>query len=184
MPTRGFSGRTYATGLLSNLARSLTVVLDRRLSTLGLSFSQYLVMVRLWRAAPAPLSQAGLAAELALERSSVSTLLAGMERVGLVVRSTDPGDRRRRLVALTAPGADLEVPVRHVIDRCEADLLASFEQSERDVLKATLARLLAEVGQLRAADPPGGPSSVSPPAAGPDGGPERAKRLAQMSHFR
>lgn len=128
------------------------VTLDRRLSRLDLSFSQYLVLVRLWRSHPEPLTQTTLRTDLALERSSISTLLAGMERSGLVARAEDPLDARRLIVSLTSAGRDRELPVRQVIDAYEHELLGDLEKQEQAALQALLVSLWDRARHLRSAE--------------------------------
>jgi DNA-binding MarR family transcriptional regulator len=50
-----------------------------------------------------PLSVSELAARLGLTLSTVSGVLAGLDRAGFIERHPDPGDRRRTIVAIT-PG--------------------------------------------------------------------------------
>jgi DNA-binding MarR family transcriptional regulator len=146
-PPTGFLGRVFVTGMLSRLARDVAVVLDRSLAPLGISFSQYLVLVRLWRAHPRPLSQAFLVRDLALERSSLSTLLASLERSGLVVRTQDGADRRRRRVALTPAGSALETSVLEVLDEIEGALVSALDDRKR--FRDELAGLLDRADTLR-----------------------------------
>jgi DNA-binding MarR family transcriptional regulator len=54
-----------------------------------------------------PLSHSDLAARLRLEKSSVSRLVAELERKGLLVRERDPGNRRLYRLRLTAAGRAL-----------------------------------------------------------------------------
>lgn len=149
-----FSERRHVAGIVSRLTRSMTVALDRRLGDIGLSFSQYLVLVRLWRARPAPLSQSGLCVDLAIERSSLTILLQSLERAGLVKRRPEPDDRRRLVISLTARGAALEAPVLEIVDAFEEALLADFTPTARDELRAALEVLQGRAHLLREASGP------------------------------
>jgi DNA-binding MarR family transcriptional regulator len=135
--------------MLSRVTRSISVGLGRRLDDAGLTFAQYLVLVRLWRAAPAPLVQAELALELAVERSSVSTLLASLEDEGLVTRSPDPADGRRLLVQLTGRGRALELPVLGIVDEYEAELVHGFSPDQLEELARGLEKLQERALRLR-----------------------------------
>jgi len=144
-----FSERRHVAGLVSRLTRSMTVTLDRSLGDVGLSFAQYLVLVRLWRAKPATLSQAGLSVDLAIERSSLTTLLQSLERAGLIERQIQPDDRRRLDISLTPEGAALEGAVLEIVDAYEEALLADFTPAERNELRGALEILQGRAHLLR-----------------------------------
>lgn len=144
-----FSGRNYVSGMLSRTTRSLSVGLGRRLGDVGLTFAQYLILVRLWRAAPAPLVQADLVVDLAVERSSMSTQLVLLDRIGLVERTTDPSDGRRLLVRLTDKGALLETAVLEIVERYEAQLVEGVPVTERRAMWDALEHLQQRATALR-----------------------------------
>jgi DNA-binding MarR family transcriptional regulator len=127
----------------------MQVALDRRLARVGISFSQMAVLIRFWEAAPRPVSQAQLTTDLAMERSSMSTLLATLERAGLITGQEDPRDRRRRLLALTPAGRRLERPVADVIDQWEEEFLAGLSATGRRQLRGYLEELLLTAARLR-----------------------------------
>jgi DNA-binding MarR family transcriptional regulator len=127
----------------------MQVALDRRLARHGISFSQMAVLIRFWEAAPRPVSQAQLTTDLAMERSSMSTLLATLERAGLIIGQEDPQDRRRRLLALTPAGRRLERPVAESIEQWEEDFLSGFSAPQRRQLRGFLEELLITAARLR-----------------------------------
>jgi DNA-binding MarR family transcriptional regulator len=90
-------------------ARDLRVMfsrLRRRLLEVAtaddLTPSQTAVLIRLVKDGPASTSQ--LAGAERVRPQSMATTLAGLDRHGLIVRTPDPEDGRRQLIALTAPG--------------------------------------------------------------------------------
>jgi DNA-binding MarR family transcriptional regulator len=131
----------------------MQVALDRRLARHGISFSQMAVLIRFWEASPRPVSQAQLTTDLGMERSSMSTLLATLERAGLITGQEDPQDRRRRLLALTTQGKRLERPVADTVDQWEEDFLSGFNASARKQLRGLLEDLLLSASRLREARP-------------------------------
>ncbi len=157
----------------------MQVALDRRLARHGISFSQMAVLIRFWEAAPRPVSQAQLTTDLAMERSSMSTLLATLERAGLVVGQEDPQDRRRRLLTLTAAGRRLERPVAETLDQWEEEFLAGFSATARKQLRGHLEELLMTAARLRDNRPvarvpaPRAARRVKVPAGGPAGATKR-----------
>lgn len=154
----GFAARRHVSGMMSRATRSISVGIGRRLGEIGLSFPQYLVLVRLWRAWPSALVQSELAVDLAVERSSMSTLLSSLEATGLLVRHPDPDDGRRLLVGLTDEGRALEAPVLAIVDEFEEELVRDLPPGELDVLRRGLERLQARALTLRSTAPAAGRS--------------------------
>ncbi len=87
-----------ATNLLQRLYRPL-------LAPLGLTYSQYLVMLILWERAPVTVGEIGSC--LHLDNGTLTPLLKRMERGGFITRNRDPRDERRVLVAPTPHGREL-----------------------------------------------------------------------------
>jgi len=127
----------------------MQVALDRRLARHGISFSQMAVLIRFWEASPKAVSQAQLTTDLGMERSSMSTLLATLERAGLIVGQEDPQDRRRRLLALTTAGRRLERPVAETVEQWEEEFLSGFSATARKQLRGLLEDLLLSASRLR-----------------------------------
>jgi DNA-binding MarR family transcriptional regulator len=150
MASRGmFHGPLPVSGLVSRTTRMMQVALDRRLARHGISFSQMAVLIRFWEMSPRSVSQAQLTSDLAMERSSMSTLLATLERAGLIVGQEDPVDRRRRLLTLTAAGRRLEKPVAETIEQWEEEFLSGLSGSARKQLRGFLEELLLTAARLR-----------------------------------
>jgi DNA-binding MarR family transcriptional regulator len=150
MGARGsFQRPVRISGLVARTTRMMSVALDRRLARQGISFSQMAVLISFWEAAPRAVSQAQLTTDLGMERSSMSTLLATLERAGLIVGQEDPQDRRRRLLTLTSAGRRLERPVAESVEQWEEEFLSDFSASARKQLRGYLEDLLASAGRLR-----------------------------------
>lgn len=94
-----------ATNLLTRLYRPV-------LAPLGLTYSQYLVMLALWE--QAPLSVGDLGTRLHLDGGTLTPMLKRMEQNGLVNRRRDTEDERRVLIGLTAAGRALRRKARVV----------------------------------------------------------------------
>ena len=94
-----------ATNLLQRLYRPL-------LEPLGLTYSQYLVMLVLWEREPVTVG--ALQSCLHLDVGTLSPMLKRMERAGLVERMRDPQDERRVLIAPTAHGRDLHSAAQEI----------------------------------------------------------------------
>ncbi|ARU18370.1 MarR family winged helix-turn-helix transcriptional regulator [Croceicoccus marinus] len=94
-----------ATNLLQRLYRPM-------LEPLGLTYSQYLVMLVLWEREPVTVGE--LQSCLRLDVGTLSPMLKRMERAGLVTRIRDPRDERRVLIAPTPKGRDLKIEARGI----------------------------------------------------------------------
>jgi DNA-binding MarR family transcriptional regulator len=98
--------RTWIRFLVTHSA--ITRELEARLmGAHGLTLSDYDVLVQLARAPERKLRNIDLAKAVVLTRSGVTRLVDGLEKDGLVCRSSCPSDRRGTLVELTAAGFSL-----------------------------------------------------------------------------
>lgn len=75
------------------------------LAPLGLTYSQYLVMLVLWERDLASVGDLG--GRLHLDSGTLTPLLKRMEQAGFITRDRDPEDERRVLIALTQHGRTL-----------------------------------------------------------------------------
>jgi len=89
-------------------------------------------------------AQATLADRIGFDRSDLVTLLDELEELEYVVRRTDPADRRRKIVAITAAGEKQLVAMDQLIFAAEAELLKPLSAAERKTLLALLAKLTGE----------------------------------------
>ncbi len=129
---------------LYTASRAMTARYRPALSTLGLTYPQYLVLVLLWEEGDCSVGQMG--ARLSLESSTLSPLLKRMAATGLVTRTRAMADERAVIVGLTAKGRALEPRAAGIpAEICEAAGMSLAEQRE---LVAQLRRL---IGALKSA---------------------------------
>jgi len=143
-----------ATNLLGRVYRPF-------LDPLGLTYSQYLVMLVLWENGPTHVG--ALARQLYLDSATVTPILKRMQDHGLLTRHRDPSDQRHVTVHLTAHGAALkdraqEVPhaLSHQIgDALGQDVVEDLRANLRDLVTLLAGRLHKPVGvALQNADIP------------------------------
>jgi MarR family transcriptional repressor of mepA len=79
--------------------------------------------------------------------ASVSSLLQGLERRGLVERRTEAGDERRKRVYATSSGAELIAGFEDAIAAADETILAPLDAAERATLQALLSKITAELPQ-------------------------------------
>lgn len=91
-------------GVLRRAARAATAVYDSALRPTGLRVTQFAILRILNRAGPLPVTR--LAAEAALERTTMARNLDPLERRGLVQVAPGEDDARSRMASLTDAGRD------------------------------------------------------------------------------
>ena len=79
--------------------------------------------------------------------ASVSSLLQGLERRGLVERRTDPGNERSKRVYATPAGAEIIGGFDTAMAAVEETILAPLDQAERAALHALLTKITADLPQ-------------------------------------
>jgi DNA-binding MarR family transcriptional regulator len=115
-----------------------------------------------------------LAQRLGLDSSTLSRTVDGLVKAGLVIRETDPGNRRYVKLRLTVAGRSKVGLIDGACDRFYADLLGRVPKHERPRLAESvklLARMLAGSGGA-----PCGPEGGITTATGRKGRIQREKR--------
>ena len=83
-----------------------------------------------------------------IEVSTLTRLVDGMERKGLVARRRDANDARAVALHATAAGRRLTLRILPIAERYEAVALQGFEAREAEALKTALRRLYANMDGL------------------------------------
>lgn len=103
--------------------------------------------------------QSELAEATYRDRPNISRILAGMEQRGLVVRRTDPGDRRKTRIHLTTRAREIVAATAPVATTTRDRLYEGLERSELETLRKALRRIesntLVLLGDLEDEAPPG-----------------------------
>jgi DNA-binding MarR family transcriptional regulator len=99
------------------------------------------VLMSLWQADGLKVIELGKKA--GLEPSTMTGLLDRMERDELVVRTTDPNDRRVLRINLTRSGRQVRDPVLKVVDRVLTDIFAGIKADDISQTKTLLRHVIA-----------------------------------------
>ena len=91
---------------LYTATRLITQAYTPILTTLGITYPQYLVLMVLWEKDNQPVCD--IANRLLLETNTVTPLLQRMEKLGIVIRKKGDKDKRQQIVSLTPKGKALE----------------------------------------------------------------------------
>ncbi|MDD2266385.1 MarR family transcriptional regulator [Sulfuricurvum sp.] len=118
-------------GCLTNLsAMAARNYLSRKLALHGIDMTieQFKVMVVLWKEGSS--TQQNIADFVGKDKTSVTRLIAGLEKRSLIQRATDCQDKRCNLVTLTPQGIALEKPTMDVLAQATYDLHRGIDPEE------------------------------------------------------
>jgi DNA-binding MarR family transcriptional regulator len=120
-------------------ARVLARRFDEALRPFDLTNGQFSLMMSLNRPEPAPM--AAVASLLAVDRTTLTAALKPLERRGLVKVTSDPRDRRSRLMVLTAQGMRLLASAVPVWQRTHEEVETLLPEGDPDRLRKNLQAL-------------------------------------------
>ncbi|TKD00552.1 MarR family winged helix-turn-helix transcriptional regulator [Polyangium fumosum] len=124
-------------------ARQITQLYDEELAGTGLRATQYAVLSRLSRIAPATVQD--LAEALVMDRTTLAHNLKPLEREGLVVMGVAAHDRRVRELRLTPAGTAKLQEARVAWARAQARFEHAFGAEDAAELRRQLARAVEAV---------------------------------------
>jgi len=143
--TMGPEDDGYIGYMLSDVARLIRTVFDRRVRDIGLTRAQWLVLTRVYRRPG--VSQTELAEMLEIDRASAGRMIDRMERGGWVERRADSADRRINRLHLTVEARTVHADMWAIAEATVDDALSPLSAEER----ARFTELTAKVkGKLQA----------------------------------
>ena len=89
-----------------------------------------------------PDSQVRIGQRCGIDQSDMHTMLNELTEQGHVARTSDPGDRRRNLITLTAAGRRRLEELDTTLTGVQHDILDTLSATERDTLTVLLTRIL------------------------------------------
>lgn len=125
--------------LLVESARLLRKVFDRRMESLGVTRSQWQVLVNL--VYHEGISQSELAERLEIEQPSLVRLLHRLEKSGLIERRVDEHDRRIKRVFLAPGSAIMMAAMENERDALREEFLSGLTSKERDMAVELIGRI-------------------------------------------
>jgi DNA-binding MarR family transcriptional regulator len=108
----------------------------------GIQLRDYIVLSALDKTPN--LTQVELGKALGLDRTTLMSQLDRLERAGLVVRRTDPHDRRIRIPEITKAGNVLRAQVASACASAEAAALNSFSQDQVQTFRRMLFDIIGD----------------------------------------
>ncbi len=125
--------------LIHDVARLLRLDIDQRVKKHNITRAKWLALDVIERRPL--LTQAALAAELELGAAAIGKLVDRLEDRGLVVRKSDPDDRRSYRLKITPAAAKLLQVLRKTADSLRDDSLDGLSPKEIKALNAGLTKL-------------------------------------------
>lgn len=88
-----------------------------------------------------PVSQADLGRDTGIDRSDVTAAVVDLETRGLIERTIDPTNRRRKIVSITESGVETLEELDEVLDGIQRELLAPLSEAQREQFTTIMALL-------------------------------------------
>lgn len=139
----------YIGYVLSDVARLIRTVFDRRVRDIGLTRAQWLVLTRLYRRPGA--SQTELADMLEIDRASAGRMIDRMQKNGWVERRADSEDRRINRLYLTADARRAHKDMWALAEATVDDALAPLSAAEREQFTRLAARVKGQLQSMAGA---------------------------------
>ena len=108
----------------------------------GIQLRDYIVLSALDKTPN--LTQIELAKVLGLDKTTLMSQLDRLERMGLVVRRSDPRDRRTRIPEITQAGNALRAKVASACDSVEASALNGFSRDHVQIFRRMLFDIIGD----------------------------------------
>jgi len=137
--------------LLTDVARLMRTIYDRRVKSLGLTRSQWWVLNHLFRGDG--VTQTELADTLEIEKPTLGRLLDRLQAKGWVRREADARDGRVWRVYLTAEVEPAMRTLRTVAAELRRDALAGLSAAERERFVDTLLGIRANLVRMQGGAP-------------------------------
>ncbi len=128
------------TWLFHRSAQRLRATLDAVCRNQGLNDARDWIILTALVESPGR-TQLGLSHDLGVDKTTLTALIDRLETKQLLIRKPVPEDRRARMPEITPGGIAVQAQVAKGRDAAEAELLANFTQSERELLRELISRI-------------------------------------------
>jgi MarR family transcriptional regulator for hemolysin len=132
--------------LLGQVSHNLNTELTGALESVGISPRSYCVLTA---ALTGVHTQTELTRIVSLDKTTMVVTLDELEATGLAERRPAPGDRRARVIAVTAAGEEVVRRAEEIADQVREDVLAVLEEGDRQVFLDSL----MQIATARLAEP-------------------------------
>ena len=130
---------TFETGfLVHDVSRLRKTVVDNELAPLGITRSQWWVLVNLARYGQEGIAQTELARKMSVGKVSLGGVIDRMETAGWLERLPDPQDRRAKKVVMTASGEDLLHEMQDIATEINKKIMKGITMEQNKLLNGLL----------------------------------------------
>lgn len=136
--------------ITADVSRLMRTVFDRRMRRLGLTRTQWLALVRVYRRPGA--CQSELADMMEIEKAPAGRIIDRLEDKGWIERRADPTDRRLKRIYLTDRGLRIHATIAPVAEETVNDALSGLSPSDRRQVAKLMMRVKATLSGLAGAD--------------------------------
>jgi len=136
---------------ITDVARLLRTVFERRVRSLGLTRAQWLIIARLHH--HPGLSQSEVADLLEIEKATAGRLIDRMEAKDWLERRPDPTDRRINRLHLTDRAEHMHTLIWPIAEATVDDALSDLNQNERRAYSRLMQRVKTKLLELAENDP-------------------------------
>jgi DNA-binding MarR family transcriptional regulator len=136
---------------ITDVARLMRTVFERRVRAVGLTRAQWLVIARVHR--HPGLSQSEVADLLEIEKASAGRLIDRMEAKGWLKRRADGNDRRVNRLHLTPAAERLHATIWPIAEATVDDALGDLSMEDRRRLTRLMTRVKSKLQAMAERDP-------------------------------
>jgi len=129
--------------LMRTAHRAFVRALAAELAPYGINNAEWSALRVLWR--EDGMTQVELAEHLAVEKASLTPVLAGLEEKRLIERLPDPTDRRKRRIRLTPAGGDLRETLLPLGAQVNARAAGGLSRSEMEAVWTAIGHMVEKL---------------------------------------
>lgn len=86
-----------------------------------------------------------LGQEMSIDKASMVKYIDGLESLGMVERTTDPQDRRAKIVTITKHGRKVQKEISRIHQKLENEIMDGFSTKEIETLRELMPRILSSI---------------------------------------
>jgi MarR family transcriptional regulator, organic hydroperoxide resistance regulator len=131
---------------INKVERTMKNIHDKRFQEYGITVSQASLLHQLWH--EDGLTQTQIQEKLSMRGASVSGLVDGLLKKGLIIRKQDEEDARYKRLYLTEQGREIEGKTIGLMMELDEEIMDGFDQEENAMLICWMKKLYSNLDKL------------------------------------